>query len=380
MGVSTMMRTRWALCVAAVAVLGGCGLIPVIVDRQPSATQAAPDAGQGWIGRSTIGFDMELPAGWNDLTDQYRRELPDTVLAAVFGMGSTLDVEGEPFVTISTDHLGMDQYPRHEVYQDLDSWAKDMADPVRGAEGGIQTDAGAAGWWGTVTGEIHGRVTIIHAVHIFQGRYELMALIESYEGDDADATALLDALRTFEFTVPAKVEGRHGAPVADDGRWHSYCGTFSAAANPALAYDFVPSMDSKQWKCPEDTDYLGGWVDTSGGSQVNIHAQSRQGLTVAEARAEDSIPASVGETVTTPHKYEFTLMSEDAVAADDGGTMTRLTIFVVTPDGREVTEVGYFVSLGEEGTAVVLASEEDGVPGFDETAMRALAASIRADG
>jgi len=323
---------------------------------------------------------MEVPAGWNDLTDQYRRALPDTVLAAVFGMGTSIDAEGEPFVTISTDHLGMDQYPRREVYQDLDSWANDMSDPVRGAEGGIQTEAGAAGWWGTVTGEIHGRVTTIHAVHIFQGRYELMALIESYKGDDADAETLLDALRTVEFTAPARVEGRQGAPLASDARWHSYCDTFSATANPELAYDFVPSMDSKQWKCPADSDYLGGWVDTAGGTQVNIHAESRQGLTVAEARDENSIPATVGETATTPRGYDFTLMSDDELATDDGGTMTRLTILVVTPDGKEVNEVGYFVPLGEEGTAVVLASQVDGVPGFDETAIRALAASIRAGG
>lgn len=377
---------RLTALAAAALWLGGCGLIPVVTDDASiEATETAkPDADAtetavGWVGRSGVGFDMELPDGWHDLTARYTQLVPDTVLAAYLGTAPKIETEGEPFATISTDRVAPDQYPRAEVYEDLDSWAADMTDPVRGGEGGIETTTGGAGWWGSVTGVIRGSLTTIHAVHIFHGYYEFMMLLETYEGDDADVAEILEALGTVEFTVPVAVDGRHGAPRDPDGRWHSYCGTVSAEPQSGWTYDFQPSLDSAPQPCPSERDYLGGWVDVTGSSQVNISAHVRAGQTEAEMRRADQIPAEVGETTTTANDFTFTLVEQDTVPTDAGATMTRVVVEVDTPDGRRVTEVAYYVSLGDAGTAMVLASAADGGAEFATDSIAAFAASIAAE-
>ncbi len=383
---STDLMARLAALATAALLLGGCGLIPVAPDdpsRGATATASpeaeAGEAAAGWMGRSGVGFDMELPDGWRDFTARYAQLVPDTVLAAYLGTAPKIENEGEPFATISTDRLAMDQSPRAEVYEDLDSWAADMTDPVRGPEGGIETATGGAGWWGSVTGDIRGTLTTIHAVHIFHGYYELMVLIETYEGDDADAADILEALGTVEFTAPAAVDGRHGAPRDTDGRWHSYCDTFSAAPQPDWTYNFQPALDTVPQKCHVSADYLGGWVDATGPSQINIRAQMRAGQTEADMRREDEIPAEVGQTTTTANGFTFTLMAQDTRPADAGSTMTRVVVAVDTPDGTRVTQVAYYLSLGEAGTVMVLASAADGNAEFATDSVEAFAASITAE-
>jgi hypothetical protein len=270
------------------------------------------------------------------------------------------------------------QYPRGEVLEDLDNWAADMTDPVIGPEGGIETVSGGAGWWGTITGDMDGRTRTIHPVHIFHGRYSVMVLLETYDGDEAAVAEFMDALRTVEFTAPAPVEGRHGAPTSDDGRWHSYCDLFSAEAQPGWAYSFETDMDSTEWACPEDSDYLGGWVDLSGDSQVHIAGRSVAGMDEAQVRSRDSVPSTVGETLTTPNGYDFTLVENTTLPAASGGEMTRVVLKVVTPEGSEVVEVAYYVPLGAAGTAMILASARDGDE-FDTTAIEAFAASVSAE-
>ncbi|WP_291378025.1 hypothetical protein [Demequina sp.] len=375
---------RLAAIAAAALWLGACGLLPVATDdATPAPTQAVPTpsetpAAAGWVSSSGVGFDMDLPEGWNDHTARYSQLVPDTVLAAYFGTAPKIENEGEPFATVSAHAIVPTEYPRGEVFEDLDSWAADMTDPVMGPEGGIQTATGGAGWWGSVTGDIRGRLTTIHAIHIFHGNYELMVLVESYEGDEAAAEQFMEALQTVAFTAPEPVEGRRGAPVSDDGRWHSYCDTFSAAPQPDWAYTFSPNLDSAGWECPADYDYLGGWVDLSGDSDVHVTAHFATGLDEVQMRAGESVPSAVGETMTSPGGYELTLTENAALTTTSGGQMTRAVADVVSPEGDVIIEVAYFVPLGPGGTAVVIASARDGGE-FDTVAVEALAASITAE-
>lgn len=379
--------TLAAVAACAALMTTACGLVPAemhdgewqpgndeVSDANPRHT-VAPD---GWLGATGIGFTMDLPDTWNDLTREYKDEVPDTVLTSFFTVASELHGHGA-FATLSTHTVDLDESASWSVFGDLKDWESRMTDPVFGPHGGIQTDAGGAGWWGSITGQEDGVTTTIHSIHLYHDTYELMVLIESYEGDEAFAEELLASLETVVFTAPAPVEGRHGVPEEVDGRWASYCGLVSADAQE-WDYEFSPPHDATPWNCPEDVDYLGAWVASPGFRTYSVSARLEVGRSVSQVREARNIPSGAGTTLVDEAGDTYTVVSDEAVQMAAGGTASRIEFVVTTPDGESSQHVTYLTDQGAAGIAAVLVSAKDGEEPGDLSWVEPFVASIRADG
>ncbi len=266
-----------------------------------------------------VSFAIDLPEGWNDLIDEYRREVPNTVLSAVWSPASELNT-GEPFATVSVEMYGPSNRPRREVLEDLDSWEQHFEDAVRGESGGLETLAGGAGCWGSISGVMDDRETTIYSVHLYHGPYELMVLIETYDQEGTRAREILDALETVEFAGPQEISGRAGRPLDEDGRWHSYCRTMSIPSQKSWNYEFEPSYDREPWDCPVDVDYLGAWATDLGDSEHIVSVYHYRNETVAEVHNLLSLPDVVGDSVVSPAGFTHTLVSQELFTLADGTT------------------------------------------------------------
>lgn len=306
---------RAVLAAVVLVFLTACQGSPSPIDGSSSPTEGTPTPGSG----DSVQFSIDLPEGWNDLIDDYREEVPNTVLSAVWTTASELDVD-EPFATVSVGLYGPGNDPRREVREDLDSWEVDFEDSVRGESGVIETEAGGAGRWGSISGTMNGQEKTIVSVHLYHGPYELMVLIETFTQDDAKAYEILEALETVEFTGPTELNGRAGRPLDEDGRWYSYCRTVSMPVQESWAYDFDPSYDREPWDCPVDVDYLGAWIMDIDGSEHVIAIYRYRSDTLAEVQSSLSFPEVVGDSVVSPAGYTHTLVSQEPFVLANGTT------------------------------------------------------------
>lgn len=387
-GVGVARLARAAVLGAAIATLAaGCSLPwSARSDETPqSPTPKAPgthpridlQARDEWTGPQGIGFTLELPDQWRDLTSEHLELVPDTVMAAMWSLGDSVNSEAG-FATVSATTIGMDELPRYEVYEDLDGFASDMTDVSLTEDGMYLAEGGATGWYGTMTGLRDGKQVQITSAHIAHFTSEFMILIETYAGEEDDARALLDSLRTLTFVTPEPVEGRHGAPETENGRWFGYCRTVSMQASTELAYDFDPFYDSSPWMCPESTDYIGGFVHWADGDELSLQVRYVLDTTVETERAESSLPTALGETLTTDAGNELTLLWEEPVMMPDGRQGTMHGVDTLFADGDSRYRVGYLLPVGD-GVIQVVVSSDWGSTGFRTDWLTPMLTSIQAE-
>jgi hypothetical protein len=342
---------RWVLVAACLAVVAGC--VPASEPAPstfPTPPAEAVDAAEQ--ARELLDYTIDLPAGWNDLTEDYLGGSSDSVLAGFWSMSDDADDTELPFATMSLNVADPEADPNAASEEAAERWAEGMDEPERGDSGYAETADGGVIRWASVTGTYADARRTIHAAHVYYGPYYMYVAIDVPAGDEESAHALLDALATVTMSGPIPTGDRAGAPVLEAGRWTSYCGYISSDAQPGWEYQFAPTMDSTLWRCPEPTDYLGEWSVQRGGTEYVVRVERARDSTIDERLDYLSTPSAVGETGTTPNGFDIEVLALESFAAPNGSTGIRLDTGT-TPPGEQVAYVARLYAYEDEHGGVV---------------------------
>ena len=353
----------FALAILCALALGACvpfGGDPFAPSPDPSVSAPAAVVHAAEQSRGLLDYTIDLPDGWNDLTDEYLAQVPNSVLSGYWTMADDLSTDG-PYVTMSLFPLSPDTDTAEASEQAAQKWEADMGDPVRGDSGYAETAQGGVITWTSVTGDFDGEQRSEHLAHIFYGPYYMYVEVDTPAGDEGNAHALLDALETVTITGPLFTGQRAGAPVAVDGRWTSYCGTIQADAQSDWHYTFTQSFDSVVWRCPEHIDYLGEWSVNVGSALYNVEVERTPDVDLASRRSQLSVPAAVGESAKTPHGSTIELLSEAAFGATGGGQGVRIDLATTIP-GSDAPFISsaYLLEDSSGGVTLVFVSTPGG--------------------
>jgi len=310
------------------------------------------------MSREYLDYTIDLPAGWNDLTEEYLEALPTSVLSGYWSMGD-LDSDG-PYVTMSMNALDPESDLSTLDDSAMDSWKDTLGDPELGDTGYSETADGGVITWASVTGDLGGERRTEHFAHILYGPYYMYVEIDTPEGDEANAHAMLDALSTVTMSGPLEVGDRAGAPVTEAGRWSSYCNTITAAAQDGWQYQFAYNYDATMWKCPEPTDYLGQWGVTTDDGEFVVIVDRLAETSMSEALEHRSVPADVGETATTKNGFTIELVAEEIFAAPNGTVGLRVDVSSTAPGGTAAANMRtYFFEDDGGGVTEVYVYENE---------------------
>ena len=338
---------RGGLVLAYVLILAAC--VPFSGD-----TQSPGPTGE------QLDYTIDLPTGWNDLTDEYLKDVPDSVLSGYWTMADDLSTDG-PYVTMSMHELDPNADLSTMSEDAAAGWQDQLENSTRGDSGYAETVDGGVITWASISGDLNGERRTEHVAHILYGPYFMYVEVDTPEGDEVNAHAILDALSTVTITGPIKVGDRAGAPVAANGKWDSYCSTIQAASQAHWQYEFSASEDSHVWDCPVDTDYLGQWSIEESGQKYEVAVERAANMTLAEQRAENSIPDAVGGTAKTPNGSVFKLLAEAPFEAPGGGEGVRIDLSVTIPDSTTpFLSSAYLFEDSAGGVTTVYANSPEG--------------------
>jgi len=319
-----------ALCAVTLA-----ACIPIIRETPgPSATPTfnSQRAALGEASRSFLDYTIDLPAGWNDVTDDYLQHVPDSVLSGFWTMDSDLQSDG-PYVTVSLHGVAApDTDVMKAAEASAEGWRDDLKGASRGDSGYAETASGGVIIWASISGELDGELRTEHMAHVYYGPYAMYVEIDVPGGDEEDSHAILDALKTVTISGPVTTGERAGAPVPSAGTWSSYCHTIQASAQEGWAYQFTPGNDSFPWDCPEKTDYLGRWSVAHDGEQLTVEVGRMADIGLDARRDGLSIADSVGETETTTHGSEIKLLAEQPFDGPGAGKGVRIDLATLIPN------------------------------------------------
>ncbi len=281
-------------------------------------------------------YTIDLPAGWNDLTDEYLAANDQSVLAGYWTMAGDLSTAG-PYVTMSMNALD----PKADIStlseDAAERWKDQLDNTVRGDSGYGETVDGGVITWASISGSFDGGRRTEHVAHILYGPYYMYLEIDTPGGDEESAHAILDALSSVTIEGPLALGDRAGAPVPRDGTWTSYCRILEADVQDGWEYSFSQSADSAIWTCPESVDILGAWTVKRAGETFQVFVQRYPDTSTAAERARNAIPATVGDIGTTEHGYKIELVADTPFDGPRGAVGSRIDTATTPPDGGDIS-------------------------------------------
>jgi hypothetical protein len=342
-------------------VVGTClvaltGCVPIALNdtgASPDATFSPPaairDAAEQ--SRDQLSYTIRLPSGWHDLTDDYLAAVPTSVLSGYWTMADDLSTDG-PYVTMSLFPMGEQVVSSTLSENAATKWESQLGDPKRGDSGYAETAAGGVITWASVSGDLDGERRTEHVAHILYGPYYMYVEVDTPEGDEHDAHALIDALQTVTISGPAELGDRAGAPVDADGTWASYCASLTAAAQADWQYVFQYRYDATGWDCPEVSDYLGSWFVTTKQSSYAVSVRREADMSLDDRLAELGTPEAVGDTGMSADGYSTELLGAKSFEGPNGSAGKRVDVGTTAP-GSTVSYISRLYAYEDDQGGVV---------------------------
>lgn len=338
-----MKTSRWLVAFAAI-LLTGCGaLTDLAMPPQPSLASEVTLSADGTFG-------IRLPAGWNDLSEDYFASRGESPLSMFLSTGDSPFDLVTPIATISTAPAVPGITAADTARAAADSWTTLFEDAEVSDEGPFTTDAGATGHLYIVEGTEDGLPTTMFVAAVVADTRQAKIFIESpasHLTDGAPERALVEALTTIELYAPTAPNTR-GTVVG--GMFTD--GTLFADIPP----HWVPQLPDdalREQAAQLDFALFGAWVldgdQLTGTTSGYVTAGVASGVPASLDDLRKDLgaigePSQIEDGTITPRSYEEISLANGAVggracsevARDDIDYTAEVCQYVLTVDGWEI--------------------------------------------